>query len=340
MNAPTPKVTVFLACRSGLGEARPQLVNLSEQTMSRDLEVLLLAPAGQIDPGDLRQFGELHVRLLEAGEVRNRGRSAAEGVMEARAPFFMMVENHSFLEPHAIETIHRAWRETDGALAPVVRAANPELLRSLSMFTLTYAQSSAPADDRPRPALPFHNAMFRTDVLRDFGEELSGLLADEAVLQEKIRNAGYDLRLIPAGQAWHINEARLLRGITDPFALSFRFGRSRASHWNWPRRVLYAFASPLIAGVQFIHLAGQGYRAEDVRKRLIPLLPLLGMASLSMALGEACAYLGLRPGGEEDSPYWRDFETHEFHIRGRTAGTLPREPRVRRLLSLAAEDVL
>ena len=65
--------------------------------------------------------------------------------------------------------------------------------------------------------------------------------------------------------------------------------------------------------------------------------PLLLLHGTTGALGEVCGYLGLGPGPDAD--FWRDFEDHEYHVRGRLAGVSLTDPRLRELTASLPEDL-
>lgn len=333
MASEEPRVSVVLACRSGIGEATPQLRNLTRQSIRDEIQVVLVAAEGVVVPDDLEAFGQLRIRLLELAEVTGRGPAAARAILRTRTPLVMLVENHSFLEADGLERLSRAddWRERDAARSPVMRTGNPETLRSLAMFTMVYGHCTVPASGDPVSDLPHHNAMYRREVLTGLGDELPGLMENESLLHRRLTSMGYDLRMVPEVQAWHVNEARWSRAVSDPFALGLRYARDRRSGWGPARRALYAGALPAVAAMRFQDLLGKARRAADVNGRVPAVLPLLLLSSTMAAVGEAGGYLGLGPA--PDSGFWKDFEEHEFHIRGRMAGVVPSEPWLRDLLA-------
>ncbi|MGD2067778.1 MAG: hypothetical protein PVI57_03770 [Gemmatimonadota bacterium] len=326
-------MSVVLACRNGIGEATPQLRNLARQSIRDGFQVVLVAARGVVVPEDLAAFPELRIRVLEVQEVNARGRAAAAAILRVRTPLVMLVENHSFLEADGLERLSRPddWRERDAARSPVMRAGNPETLRSLAMFAMVYGHCTAPSSAEPVADLPHHNAMYRRDVLAELENELPGLLENETLLHRRLTAMGYDLRMVPEVQAWHINESRWRRAVSDPFALGLRYARDRRSGWSPARRALYAAALPAVAGLRFRNLVGKARRARDVEAHATAVLPLLLLLSAMAAVGETAGYLGLGPVPE--SPFWKDFEKHEFHVRGRMAGVVPSEPRLRELLA-------
>ena len=326
-----PLVTILLPCRSGIQEATPQLRNLSRQTLRDSLEVFLIVTPGTVSAEDLSEFSELRIRVVDVGAGLGRNACSASALRLAETPYVMPMENHSFLEPTGLEELLEGWSERDAARAPVVRAANPETLRSLAMLLFAYGQAAAPQTDEPVAELPHHNAIYDRTVLESLGDRPEQYLEDEARLHETLTQAGFVLRLVPGVITWHINDSRWKSVFSDPFALALRYGRSRCGGWTWFKRLLYAGGFPLVAAIRLKTLLEKGRRAVDLRGRLTATTPLLALMALMASLGEACAYLGLGPGPE--SEYWSDFEDHEFHIRGRMVGIDTETVWVRQLLA-------
>jgi hypothetical protein len=274
-----------------------------------------------VNVDDLAGFGGFEsIRLLELDRVANRGEAAAHALVLARAPFASPRENHSFPSPDALEKLILNWHSDDAGVAPAMRSANPETRRSLAMYLVAYGQAAAPADPAPRDELPHHCAVFRSDLMRELGDRLPELMRDESRLHGELRLRGFQLRLRPDALTWHVNEARWSRAATDPFILGLKFGAARGISWSSTKRAMYALGAPAIAVIRLKGLVWIGRRAEDTRNRIWWLGPMLGLAALMGALGEAWGYL--RPG----APIPEHVEAHEFHIRGRLAGVPPASP--------------
>ena len=330
----SPRLTAVLASRTGLGESGPVLEHLLGQTLARDLEVILVAPRGVVHESELRRFsGFESIRLLELERVVNRGEAAAHGLLLARAPYASPRENHSFPAPDALERSIQDWHPDDAAVAPAMRSANPETRRSLAMYLVAYGQAAVPADPAARDVLPNHNAVFRSDLLRELGDLLPELMSDESRLHAELRRRGFKLRLRPDAVIWHVNEARWSRAVTDPFLLGLAFGASRGVQWPLAKRLLGVLGVPIVAVLQLKGLVQMGRRAEDTRHRIWWIAPMLGLAALMGALGEAWGYL--RPG----TPISGQIETHEFHVRGRLAGVPPATPWLRDIVARLPADL-
>ncbi len=327
------RLSVVLVSRTGIAESTPVLRQLRRQTMVDAMEVLLVAPRGCVSADDLAGFGFPRARLVAVDLVESRGVGAVAGVRAASAPLVAMVENHSFPAPDTFEVLVEGWGERDAAIAPVVISANATARRSLASLLLFYGEMAAPGHDAPRDALPYHNAVYRMDLLRGFGDDLDAMLCEESHLHDALRAAGFDLRLRPRARTWHINETRWRRVVGDPFLVARRYGAHRGLEWSLLRRLLYVVASPAVAGVRLRHLLRRARAASDLEGRVLTLIPLLAFLAVVSAVGEAMGYLDVR---------WTmptDFDRHEFDIRGRLAGIPPSEPWIRALIDDLPEAV-
>ncbi len=313
MNA--SRLSVVITTRTGLPELRPVLSNLCRQTVAREIELIIVAPRGGVEPEEISAVeGFRSVTLLEIDRVVNRGSAAAQAILRARTPFVGLHENHAFPAIDTLERLIEDRSELDAGVAPSMRAANPETRRSLAMFLLAYGHVAAPAHPAPRDLLPDHSAVYRTEALQAFGDRLPGLMEEEIRLQRALSAKGLVLRVHPHAPTWHINESRWSRTFSDPFVVAMRFGADRAAAWGLARRVAYALAWPAVVALRLRQLVRMGRRATDTCERIGWLAPMLALAATVGALGEVWGYLA------PETPMPRGFQEHEFHIRSRLAG--------------------
>lgn len=329
-----PRLTIVVASRTGLPESRPLLEHLRTQTLAGDLEVIVVAPRGAIDPAELAALdGFESIRLLEVERVTSRGEAAAIGLLQARAPFAGPCENHAFPDPDTLARLIADRDAEDAAVSATMRSANPESSWSLAMYLATYWHAAAPADPAPRDSLPHHNGIWRTDFLRELGDRLPELMGDESRLHAEARRRGLRLRVRPDAVTWHVNEARPGRGLSDPFILGMRYGAARSASLGWARRLLYAAAFPALALLHWRTLLVRAARTDDTRARAASLAPTLALTAGASALGEAWG--GLFP----RTPIPAHLEEHEFHLRGRLAGIAPTAPWLREVVSRLPDDL-
>ncbi len=329
-----PRLTIVVASRTGFPESRSILEWLRGQTVSASLEVILVVPRGVVSEEELAQFqGFESLRLLELDQVDNRGVAVGQGLLRARAPYAGPCENHAFPDEDTLERLISDREDCDAAVAPAIRSANPETLRSLVMYLVAYGHAAAPADPAPRSTLPYHNAIYRADLLRALGGRLPELMRDEGLLHVELLRRGLRLRVRPDAVTWHVNESRWSRAVTDPFVLGAKFGTSRGRTSTMVRRIAYALAVPAIMALRLRGLVRMARRSEDTSARLGRLLPMLILAAGVAALGEAWGGLRIH------APVPQDFEWHEFHVRGRLAGVPPTSPWLQRIVARMPADL-
>ncbi len=329
-----PRLTVVIASRTGLRESRPILEHLRGQTIAASLEVIVVAPVGVVSPAALNEFdGFESIQVVEVDRAESRGVAAAHGLLRARARYAGPCENHAFPAADALELLISDRDDRDAAVAPAVRTANPETRRSLTMYFAAYGHAAVPADPSPRETLPYHNGIFRADLLRDLGDRLPELMRDEGLLHAELRRQGWTLRIRPDAVTWHVNESRWSRAVTDAFILGAKFGTARGAVSSWTRRVGYALAVPLIAALRLRVLVQAARRAEDTKDQVLGLVPMLILNASVGALGEAWGGLRLM------SQVPPEFELHEFHVRGRLAGVPPRAPWLREIVARMPADL-
>jgi hypothetical protein len=327
-------VTVILVTNRGLDQLMPAVRSLARQTIASSIELLVVAKRGSIDPMVIQRIeGFAGGRLVELETVTSRGEGAARAVYWARAPLIALHETHCFHEPEALQRLVEAHNGRTAAVAAVIRTANPDNLWGWATYTLTYAHCSPPALPNPRPFLPQHNAVYKRNLLEGFGENLVELMIDEDCLQRALIDKGYELHLVQDAGAWHINESRWQRCLTDPFAMGQRFGAARSRGWSWSRRLLYAASVPAIIAITVRRLVKDARRSPEIAGRLPILLPFLFTVGVAFALGEVSGYI------RGSTAISERFEEHEFHILGRLAGVTPRSPRLRQLLAGLPADM-
>lgn len=329
-----PRLTIVVASRTGLAESRPILEWLQGQTIAAALEVIVVAPHGLVSKEAIGEFDKFEsLRLVELERIDQRGVAAAHGLLRARAPFAGLCENHAFPAAGTLEKLISDRDPRDAAVAPAIRTANPETRRSLAMYLAAYGHAAVPADPAPRTSLPYHNGVFRTEVLRELGDRLPDLMRDEALLHAELLRLGWQLRIRPDAVTWHVNESRWSRVVTDSFILGTKFGVSRGRASTTLQRVGYALAVPAILVLRLRSLVRMARRSEDTRTRVGWLLPMLVLNATFGALGEAWG--GLRI----NTPVPPDWELHEFHMRGRLAGVPPASPWLRDIVARMPADL-
>lgn len=290
------------------------LGGLVRQTIARRIELIVVCQPGRITAEDIAGLTGLHsVRVVERPSIVSRGREAAAGIAVASAPFVAMHENHTHSEPATFERLLTAFRPSDAAVCPVIYPANGEMAWGNAMYAVAHAHAAPPNDAADKPALVLHSAVYRTDLLKPFGD----VLRDEEAVQHNLVAAGHTLRFLPGTVVWHINESRPFRVMNDTFVLGrmFGFGRSRAM--GLAERAGRALLLPLIVAKNVVRCLRNARGSAATREAFLRAAAPTAIAAACFSAGEVLGYFDRR------NPWSESDEFHEFHVRGRLNGKRP-----------------
>jgi len=292
--APDPALSVVLPTDAWT-TIRPVVQRLRRQSVAGRIELVLVVPsrlaAGLDGMLDDEAAGLAAWTVVEVGDVVPLARARAAGVRAARAPLVFLGETHSFPQPgFAAAVLAAAADGTHDVVVPVFGNANPNGLLSWAGFLADYGPWT-PARAVAEPAVvPIFNSIYRRSVLLALGERLEPALGhgDELVLH--LRRGGHRAVVARGACLEHLNVARLRPWVVERLTTGWLIGAARSLRWSWSRRLAYAAASPLIAGV----LASRTLPARPpddgtVLPRGTALVMIAGSAL--KAFGEAAGYL-------------------------------------------------
>lgn len=279
---------VMLTPDSG-GSLRRTLAALAAQTVSRTMEIVLVAPDAatlRMDAADLAAFGATQV--VEIGPMTSTAAARAAGVRAARAPLVAFAEDHCFPMAGWAEALIDAHRAPWAGVGPVMRNANPETATSWANLLVEYAPWLDPIPAGEYEHIPGHNSSYKRDVLLTCGDALPGILEAESILQWHLRGHGHRFAIEPAARTCHENFSKLGASFPLRFHSGRLFAASRARDWSAARRAFYTCASPLIPAVRLARTLGAARRVRvPLTLRLVCLLALLLALD---GLGEAAGY--------------------------------------------------
>lgn len=287
MSAPVLSVVLVT---TGSGDVLRRPLNwLGDQTISRRLEVLVVAPAaGVLDElrSELRPFGWSRVVL---DPVESMGGARAAGVRAATAPLVAFGETHAFPDPRWAEELVEAHRKGFAAVAPTMVNANPETVVSRADHLLNFGPWSD-AGSGPRDLLPWHNTAYARDVLLPYGDRLSDLLEVEHMLHVDLRRRGHRLALSDGARLEHASFETLGAAVAVQHSGARLFGAVRGAEWGPWRRALYVLASPLFPLLRVRAIIAD-LRRSGLYSDLPRLVPLIGLLLVVAAVGEASGYV-------------------------------------------------
>ncbi|HUP19080.1 MAG TPA: glycosyltransferase [Gemmatimonadota bacterium] len=289
---------------------RDMVERLRAQTVRDRLELVLVAsePVTIAEAeSDLEGFAAVQVVAVAPGTTLAAARAA--GIRAATAPRVFIGETHCYPRPGMAEALIRAHEEGWDVVVPSFGNANPEGLTSWTGFIADYGPWVDGGLAGPIDYAPFYNVSYGRDVLLELGDGLAAALGHGDEMLVFLRSRGRRMYFEPGARIEHLNLARPALGLRERLLAGVLIGGTRSRRWGWPRRLLYAAASPLIAGV----LAARAVRSwKSIRGRVeLPLGTLPGLIVLAgvQAVGEAAGYA--RGAGAGAARTMEDYEIHK-----------------------------
>jgi GT2 family glycosyltransferase len=289
-----PAMSVVLITPDTYAAIRKTISHLRAQTMSRQLELVMVAPsAARLDPdkSELHEF--CGFRIVELGPIRSTGRALAEGIRHATAPIVAYAEEHSYPEPGWAESLIEAHGGSWAGVGAVLCNANPSTKTSWAHLYTDFGPWVAPAEVTETFHLSAHHTAYKREVLLSFGPLLDELLEVDYVLNRELQAKGYKLYLQPAARSCHVNCSRPGSLFWAEFHGGRLFGSARAAyeHWSILRRLLYVAGMPLIPLLRLWRVQAEinrtGRKPGLFPGILLPLLTSLAGHSLGEAIGYA-----------------------------------------------------
>jgi len=285
-----PRLSAILVAPEGFGPVATTVRHLAEQSIARELELVLVTTADAGTPGDeldLARFGS--VRHVRVPAIPTNAAGYAEGVRAATAEIVVFCEDHSFPDRSWAEALLAAYAPGVAAVGPVVAPANRKGIVACADFLLGYGPWLDPTPSGEVDYLPGHNSSYRRSVLLEYEPDLDTWLEAESVLHWDLRPRGHRLRLEGRARTNHFNFSRAASWLAATYLQSRTFGARRMSGASPARRLLWLLATPLIPLVRLRRALGQ-VRQLPSAPPLWRLLPALVLALLVSVAGEAAGY--------------------------------------------------
>jgi hypothetical protein len=305
----------YVLATDELATVRGVLAALARQTRAGEVELVLIAPVA-LDAEAAEIPASLGaVRTLRCAEPLDLAAARAAGVRATAAPFVFVGETHGFPEPEMVERILARFAEGWDAVVPAIGNANPNGGPSWGGFLLDYGLFHAGREAGAVEEPLVYNAAYRRDALLALGDRLeAGLSAIDHDLHREFAAAGRRALFEPAARLRHLNVGRPGSLVRERLLCGLRFGRFRAERWTFPRRLLYAAASPLVPLVLARrHVAALRRRVGEPPRPASTAL-WVAVALVARAAGEALGYLGA---GRDSAAAAAELEIHKVRYAGR-----------------------
>jgi hypothetical protein len=283
---------------------------LSDQTAREQVEVVIVCPSVQALEADeqaLRGFAS--IVTVETGTIHPMSNARAAGVRAATAPIVFVGETHSFPGPDFVSSLIVRHAEPWDVVVPGFDNANLDGPLSWAAFLLDYGNWLRHLPEGEVSFAPTWNVSYKREALLDLGAGLDTALTNGDELATAFRLRNRKIYFQPAARLDHANVSRNLKlWIDERYLSGLLVGSYRRNRWSMYRRVLYAFASPLIPVVLLRRTAGP-VRVALRHKRLPPLtIPALVAGAVVRTVGEVVGYLAGARAHEVDR-----MEEYELH---------------------------
>jgi glycosyl transferase family 2 len=287
----TPAMSVIVITPDSYSTVRKTIRRLRAQSVSHQLEIVLVVPSAQGANIDYSDLGSFHgVRILEIANMHSTARARAAGVYRATAPVVAFVEDHSFPAKGWAEALIRAHQKPWAAVGPMMANANPHSLVSWANLIIEYSEWMEPVSGGVAEHLPGHNGTYKRALLLEYGDRLEAMLEAESILQWDLRAKGHRLYLEPAAKTYHQNFSAPFSWLPLRLDGGRLFAASRSRTWPLLKRLLYALAAPLIPVVRFRRAVGEMRRPGRARHLMPRVLPLLFAGLVVDGTGEMIGY--------------------------------------------------
>jgi len=285
-----PLLSVLCITPDSLATLTPLFSALLAQTIAKEIEIVLIAPAAAITeplPFPSDAFSMV-TRATGAPDATNP-QLRASAVRLACAPFIAFTEDHCFPEPGWANALVDALEAGAMGAGPVMINANPQDAVSRANFLLEYGPWSNEGVSGRVRHLPGHNSAYRRDVLVALGPKLEQVLELESPWLWQQTEQGATLMCVANAHSHHFNFSVLGPALPLRFHGGRVFGSNRAREWSLPKRMLWTAALPLIIAVRW-------RRALQQAAQFMPGQPLSFHAAVPVllsadSLGEVTGYL-------------------------------------------------
>ncbi len=288
-----PELSVILPTDS-YKTIEPVLTRLRQQTIARQIEVILVAPSAEtLAQASQHDSDFAALRIVEVTSISPLGIPRAAGIRAATAPFVFVGETHSYLHADAAEKLMATavagpW---DG-VTPGFENGNPNGVLSWSAFLAAYGHWSATRPAREIKEAPVYDTLYRRDVLMEMGERLEPMLSGGDDLHRALQARGRRLYFCPMARIDHLNVAQVRPWLHEHFLIGLMIGSRRARSWPWWRRLGYIAGAWLIPVILFRRSWAGVQQAAKAWPLPAGTIPAIFLIYTAKAAGELIGYAG------------------------------------------------
>ena len=307
----TPLISVILVT-DRFSTIRRVLRSLTSQSARREMELVLVMPAGARDTDDAVQIDDQFavVRMVEIPTVHPMPVARAAGIRAATAPIVFLGETHSFPEPDFFERILEAHRGDWDVVVPGLSNANPESSLSWAAFLADYGTWLDSLGEGATRGGPTWNVAYRRSILVEADSRLDVALAHGDEMAEWLRARGARFFFQPRARLPHANVSHGKPWIEQRFICGLLVGNARKRRWGFAKRLVYAAGSPLVPFLTVYRLRGALASLRRRGELHVSMLLAVFVGAVVRTAGETVGYLrGSAIGTQERMDH---FELHKL----------------------------
>lgn len=248
-----PRMTVALAAIDDYAIIEQVHQCLEAQSIRRELEIQFICRNRQSLqlPED---FAECYpdITIIEGGDSLLLNKARALGVLKARAPYVLILEDHCLPDPDCLERMVERLEQGWSAVGPAFVSGNRASCLGIAANLLTYGEWMGHKAGGKRPFIAGYNSAFATRVLKDRGDHLVIDLVTPSTLQQALSRQGHEFYFEARAVMAHW-ESSTFSGIRVILGKNGRgMGMLRARRWNGWRKLTATLVSPLLAGYRML----------------------------------------------------------------------------------------
>lgn len=290
-----PLVSVVIASVNGLPSIVECLEALASQTGDTPYEALVVDCCDEQTRQAIRErFHPPTVKLIPVEERLSIPKLRAIGMQQATGRMIAILEDHCNVCPEWLSVIARAHESGWQAVGGAVENGSEERLTDWAVFFCEYVRFMLPLSRGVVHEITGNNSVYDRALL----DRLGPVIFDEvweSFLHAKIKELGVAFHCEPDMVVSHKKEFGFGYFLSQRYHYSRSFAGMRAASVSWAKRLVYAFATPLLPPL----LLWRMIRTVRAKKRhvskFILSLPIIGVFLLSWAWGEFVGAL-LGPG--------------------------------------------
>lgn len=289
---PKPRLSVVIASCVGAPFIDRCLESLEAQISGTDIECIVVDRAGEDVASRIeRDFAWTRVIRRPPGESVPDLRRA--GVVEAKADYVAIIEEHCLAHEDWIATIMRGTDEPIGALGGVVEDANYNRLTDWAVYFTEYNSYMPPVDPNASTDICAANCVYDRELLIKYlPPEGSGYW--EAGLNRKLLENGATFRIDPELIVYHTGPFGLFYYLHQRYLFSRAFAGTRRDSVSAVFRAGYLFLAPLLIPLLWVRTASRVFKKRQHIAKFLSVTPHMVPITATYVLGEWIGFLAGR----------------------------------------------